>query len=340
MAVTKDVLTVEAARRQLLNRQLDRQTRDLLRAWIDGWNAIATEYEAATRRALRTRSDKARLARLEQAHAVMSRQLLAMYDATGARITDDVRVLVESGATATAGMVSTQLPPAMGVTFNRVSPGQLAAITARTSQRITSQLWALSKEASAVMRKQLVLGVAEGLNPRETARRIIKEAGDTFNGGLSRALVITRTETLDAHRAASAAQERAHRDVVEKWMWYADLGPRTCISCIAMHGEEFPLDVDGPDDHQQGRCARVPVTKTWEELGFVGIPETRAVPVSGADWFNAQPEAVQRRILGPARYQAWASGDYPVSEWSRVRSTDGWRDSRVPSPAPACTVGA
>lgn len=334
MAITREVLTIEAAQKALLDQRLDAQTRRILTAWVEAWNTIAAEYEAAAVKAYQTTSDKLRLAKLERAHAVMSRQLLALYDATGQSLTDDVRTIVEAGAAATAEMVAAQLPPAIASRFNRVDPGQLAAITARTTEQITSRLWVLAAEATAVMKKQLVAGMADGSNPRTIARRMIREAGETFNGGLSRAMVIARTEILDAQRAASAAQERVHADVIGTWMWFAHLGERTCISCIAMHGEEFPLDVDGPDDHQQGRCTRVPVTKTWAELGFVGIPETKAVPVSGEDWFNQQPEARQRELLGPARYQSWVDGRYPVSDWSRVRRTDGWRESRVPSPAP------
>ena len=42
---------------------------------------------------------------------------------------------------------------------------------------------------------------------------------------------------------------------------------RVCCSCLALHGTEFPLD-ETLDDHPNGRCAMIPVTPSWSDLGF------------------------------------------------------------------------
>jgi hypothetical protein len=39
----------------------------------------------------------------------------------------------------------------------------------RTTEQITSDLWPLSSEADAVIRRELVRGIATGSNPRTTA---------------------------------------------------------------------------------------------------------------------------------------------------------------------------
>ena len=183
------------------------------------------------------------------------------------------------------------------------------------------------------MRRELVRSVAVGDNPREAARRMLQAVQDGFNGGLTRALVISRTEMLDAHRRAAQAFRTANRDVIDGWRWMCDLSTRSCPACVGMHGTIHPADEPGPAGHQQCRCVAVPVAKSWRDLGFdVEEPPDR---FPDADrWFDGLPEADRRELLGPSRYEAWQAGDYPRDRWATVRSTDGWRDSYVPSPVP------
>ena len=82
------------------------------------------------------------------------------------------------------------------------------------------------------------------------------------------------------------------------------------------------------------RCARVPVTKTWAELGFTGIRERPSLHRSSEAYFNRLSEANQRAILGDAGFEAWRRGDYPMSEWVKKQSNDGWRDSYVATRPP------
>lgn len=134
----------------------------------------------------------------------------------------------------------------------------------------------------------------------------------------------------------SPGEEQRHRDILAGWQWVAELSERTCASCVAMHGTIHPLDEPGPLDHQQGRCTRTPVTKTWKQLGFEGIdePEGFAKPGDGEKWLAKQPEDVQRHILGNRGLEAWQAGAWPSSQWARRRTTDGWRDSYTPARPP------
>src|SRR5699024_8554490 len=163
--------------------------------------------------------------------------------------------------------------------------------------------------------------------------RMMDRAHSVFNGGRNRALTIARTEQLDAYRDASRRHNLANRDVLQGWRWIADLSDRTCRSCLAMHGTDHPIQEAGPIDHHQGRCTRVPITKSWADLGVDADEPPDATP-NAADWFEQQPEQVQRDILTNRGYEAWRAGDYPMSDWSARRSTPGWRDSRTPSRPP------
>ena len=56
------------------------------------------------------------------------------------------------------------------------------------------------------------------------------------------------------------------------------------------------------------RCAMVPVSKPWADLGFEGVKETRVELEPGPDVFGRLPAAAQRRILGPGKHALYADG--------------------------------
>jgi len=151
---------------------------------------------------------------------------------------------------------------------------------------------------------KLLEGISLGFNPRKVAAIIRRELGQ----GLTWALRTARTAQLWAYREATRASYVANQDIVGSWIWHAELGPRTCMACIAQHGTEHP-NTETLNDHYAGRCAMIPKTKTWAELGFPGIPDTNPQVQSGRDWFDGLPEAQQQAMFGnDAMYRAWQGG--------------------------------
>ena len=321
MLTEETLRAVEGARRGL-DATLAAQDTRLVAVWAHAWDDVAAELDKVAAGDL---TQKARAAQLVKSRNYAASRLLDAAETSGVTVADGARRLVEQSVTGQAAIIGAQLPNRY-VALTRPPKAALDAITRRATQQITARTRALSEEATAAMRRSLVLGVAAGDNPVTTARRMIRRTEGVFNGGLTRAMVIARTETLDAHRAAAQAAQNANADVLAGWRWWAQLEPRTCLSCIAQHGKLFPLDDPGPLDHHQGRCARVPATKSWRELGF-DLDETVPKVETGPQWFARQPEAIQLRMMGPARMEAWLAGDYPAEAWSIRRSTPGWRDS-------------
>lgn len=344
MAVTdRGIRLVEDLRAQL-DTVVDGQVRDLVRAWATAWDEVAPDLRAALLDMLVanepvTRSQLLRSERLRRALAVIADQLQALADSAGVRVTSDLAAVVETAGAAQASVIDSQLPPgfmrpAALASWSRVDENQIAAIVTRSTQQITSLARPLSAEAYAAVRRELIRGVAAGSNPRATAERIVRRAEGRFNGGLSRALNIARTETLDAHRAAAQVGQAQHADVLTGWQWLCKLDGRSCPACWAKHGSVYDLDEPGPLDHQQGRCVRLPVTKSWADLGF-DVDEPPSLVPDAETRFAALPVEVQRQILGPARYGAWVAGTYPMSGWAVRRSNSGWRDGFYVSPVPA-----
>ena len=303
-----------AAIAELINGASD----EVLLMWARAWTDLRREILAEIER-------RGEAVALRYAADYAARRLVETAQQSSAVVTGAARRLVELSMTDAAALIGAQLPSSWPL--GRPAKPELDAIVQRATTQITSRMWALSDEASEAMRRRLIQGVAAGRNPRDTARLMVADVQDAFDGGLARAQVISRTETIDAYRAGARAHHEANADVLAGWVWLANLSARTCPSCVAMHGTEHALDEPGPLDHPQGRCSRMPLVKP--EL-VPGAP-TPTIE-SGPEWLERQPEGVQRSVLGPRRFEAWQDGAYPVSRWAVRRESPDWRASYAPGP--------
>lgn len=304
--------------RAAIARLIDEASDEVLLMWARAWIDLRAQIEAEVER-----RGQARMLTYSADYA--GARLVEVAQRSSAVLADAARRLIELSLADAAALIGAQLPA--NWPLNRPAKPELDAIVQRATTQITSRMWVLSDEATEAMRRRLVQGVAAGRNPRDTARLIVRDVQDAFDGGLARAQVIARTETIDAYRAGAKAHHEANSDVLQGWVWLAKLSERTCPSCVAMHGTEHDLDEPGPLDHPQGRCSRMPLVKP--EL-VPGAP-TPTIE-SGPEWLARQPEGVQRSVLGPRRFEAWQDGDYPVSRWAVRRESPDWRASYAPGP--------
>lgn len=193
--------------------------------------------------------------------------------------------------------------------------------------------------AAAEVRSVMLTGALMGQNPRTIARRM----RDVVGGDLTRAMTIARTETLRAYRQAELQSYSENADVVKAWRWQATFSARTCAMCIAMSGTTTPVKAGQNTStsvsastvfatHPNCRCVAVPVTRSWADLGFDGIPETVTTPPTGPEWFAAQPEETQRAILGPAKYSAWKDGAFGLRDLVAYRNDPTWGPMRWEKP--------
>lgn len=344
MSIRSDTLRITRELRAAVNAAADDEARALARAWARAWDGIVHEFQsAADAIAARAvggepitigmvrRMDRARRAVDTAQHSI--EKILARQEP---RVRTVVSDLVDATARLNARQIGSQLPrregtPAeLAIRFDRVNADALDAIVRRSTQRVTSRRLPLSASANEAMLRSLVRAIPEGASPRAAAARMVRDAEGAFNGGLSRALTVARTEILDAYRSGAMAQQLANRDVLAGWVWTAQLDARTCPSCVAEHGTEHPLEEFGPDDHQNGRCARTPLVKPWSELG-ISLAEPPSLITPGPQWFDDQSEDVQRRIMGDRRLAGLRDGQIGWDDISTRRRTTGWRDAMVPT---------
>ena len=336
MTISRDVFEIEVAMQTVLDTLLDHHTSTLTAAWATAWVSIRDELELALMELAESgdvpgwRIEKSR--RVQEGLAAAGRALEDLAELTGTTITDDAARALGLGIDGEIAMIGTQLPPGQSVV--RVDDPQISAMLGRTTQQITAVSAPISAETLLAIRAELTRGMIVGDNPREAARRMMQATEGRFTGGLTRALNISRTEMLDAMRTGQHAADQVNAATLAGWTWGAHLDSRTCISCISMHGTEWPVTEPGPIDHHSGRCARIPRTKTWAELGFPGIPEPDLGTVDAGEWFDGLTEHEQRSMLGARGFDAWQAGTFPMDQWSARKSNDGWRDSYVPAKPP------
>lgn len=347
MAITAQTVRLSERLRAQMVRITDAHDRAAILAWARAWDEVAPDLRDTIETLIRdaedgyvSRTELLRNARLRRHLAHIADRLDALTTEHRIRVVGDLHALCETAAAAQTAIIASQLPRAQRAStidldaWAKADPRQLDAIVRRTTEQITARHYPISDQAYAAVQRELVRGVAAGSNPRQTARRMVARAQDGFNGGLNRADTIARTETLDAYREATALGQRAHADVLDGWQWQASLSSRTCAACLSMNGSTWALTDPGPEGHQRCRCTRLPIVKSWADLGF-DVPEPPSVLPSSADYFDGLSAADQQAILGQRGYDAWKRGDWPMSDWARKRSTDGWRDSWVPATPPA-----
>lgn len=211
----------------------------------------------------------------------------------------------------------TALEAAMGGQFDRLSTMAVEAMIATTSGMaadggpLRQLLFERMKEGLDTDVLDSMMGtmrsaVAQGWNPKKTAKLLKNDLA----GGLDKALLIARTETMRAYRLASSEQYKVAG--VEQVMRMCAHTSKTCAACIADEGQLYPADEPLPD-HPRGRCVPVPVPPGTEPPKWV----------RGEEWLAKQPEATQRTILGKKRYDLWKEGT-PLTDFAHVTDNVTW----------------
>jgi len=161
----------------------------------------------------------------------------------------------------------------------------------------------------------LITGAALGWNPRKTAR-------EAARGGLSSAfnhiLLVSRDQTIRNYREAKRDSYEKSR-LIYGYMRVASKSKRTCMACLALDGTIYPVN-DSMAIHPQDRCAMIPLIQ--------GAPLPKYE--KGLDWFQRQPEAVQRKRMGPKKWESWQEGDFHLDKLVTITHHPVWgASSRV-----------
>lgn len=344
-----DLYAQAQAFREDLLRGERRAAAEMVRAYGETYRRLRGEIDAVQRRIADmraqgvepTRAMLYREARLETLALQVREQITEFSQRAELIVGGAIERATELGGAHAAALVETVLPPgvAVGPTFDPENPlasatiapaqqtplatgavEQIVAITQRTAP-VGQLLSQLGPEAAQQVTDALISGVTQGRNPRVIATDIRRALG----GNLTRALTIARTEVMRSYREASRAQYAASADVLNGWVWTADLSKRTCAACIAQHGSVHPV-TEIMATHPRCRCTMSPQVKPWRELGHGATPESVRVE-SGPAWFRRQDSDTQRAILGPAKYDAYRGKEITLPDLVASRYSATWGPS-------------
>lgn len=177
-------------------------------------------------------------------------------------------------------------------------------------------------QASSAISRALLVGITTGQGTREIARAISRAT----NIPRIRAETIARTELHRTFREATRRTFEANKDVVTGWIWHAAQQRRTCAACWALHGTFHPV-TEQLNGHVRCRCAMLPQTKTWEELGIKGVEDERITVPLGSDLFDKLTAADQRYILGPSKYALFAADKITLPDLATLKKDARWGNS-------------
>lgn len=272
--------------------------------------------------------------RLENVKKLIESQVDHFGGVTQAMVLQSQHQAALLGQEAAQAQLAATVPDGVSWTFGVPSPKAIASMVGATQSGgpLADLFNGFGAEAADAVGKALIRGITLGDNPRKVASSV----QDALGVSRARALTISRTEMLRAYRGASIANYQANADVVESMVRVADLSARTCAACIALNGTVYALDAD-PGFHPNDRCVLIPKTKPWADilgpLGIdtSGIEESSPDIQSGSDWLDAQPESVQRQVLG-AKYDGWANGDFSLDDIVGHSYDDDWGHSIYEKP--------
>lgn len=149
-----------------------------------------------------------------------------------------------------------------------------------------------------------ILGlVAQGKNPRFIAEAISTALAVPFSWADN----TVKTAQIYAYRTSNHLAYASNPQFVTGWVWQSALDKRTCMSCVAQHGNFFEVDRI-LNDHHRGRCTPLPVVKgtKWHSR-----------MKTGEEWFNSLSEIEQRKQVGNNElYEAYKRGEFKFSEFS------------------------
>ena len=272
-------------------------------AFTDGTSGIIQ------RRVNEVQAEAIRLAALGQkfdADNVTLRALIADVQTqlrTNAQAVGGAGEAVQQSAAALGGTVARQLAlpgftdedlAQIGVAWNVPDPEALnAAVGFIDNPAWAEEVGNYEPLVLQAIEKVVLRGIFEGWGARRLARNLAERVQTL---PVSQADNLMRTLQGQVFREAQLANRNANLDILDGQIRIAALDNRTCLACIALHGETFPANVR-IDDHHRGRCTSIPMVRGRD----------RTV-MSGEAWFDSQPEARQLQIAGHANFEAMKAG--------------------------------
>jgi hypothetical protein len=306
-----DLLDIVAEFRAAMLRQDEAAVKRLVEVYGRSWKRLDALVQALAEKIgneAPTRGQVTRMMQYKNLQAQIEEELTGLQAITRDMVSEQGALNVAAGERDAARLVGATLTGDARILpgYNHLHPEAIVNMLGFLDPQgaLYKRISQLAPTTTDYVLEKLLEGVALGYNPTKTARAI----RDAYGRGLTDSLRMVRTVQLYSYREANRASYAANSDVVKGWQWGAKLDGLTCMSCVAQHGTIHPL-TETLNDHHMGRCAMIPVTSLFPP----------ALDEDGKTWFERQPEAMQRKMMGNGKYEAWKEGKFSLSDLSVQR---------------------
>lgn len=262
----------------------------------------------------------------------------ALYSAVG----DDFKGLAAYEGRFQLNAIQSAYP--IELSLNAIPAAQLhSAAMSRPFQGKILRDWWKDQEYSTQRAYQAAmrLGFVEGESLSQISRRV-RDVGDMSKRQTE---AVIRTATNHMAQTARNQVVKANEELFSHEVWSATLDGRTTAICRGRDGKKYRIgEGPYPPAHLGCRSARVPVTKTWKELGFDGmdddeplsnrpfvadtrkvkdIPKSMRDQVIGKttdksynDWLKTQPKPFVVEVLGQKKADLYLDGGLSLDRFT------------------------
>jgi SPP1 gp7 family putative phage head morphogenesis protein len=264
-----------------------------------------------------------------------------VFSALEAAIDGDYRKLAEYEADFQVNAIQNAYPIEMSLAA--VTPAQIhsAAMSQPFRGRVLKGWWShQSYTTKEAFKRALRIGFSEG----ETIQQITSRLRDV--GGMTKKDIeaIVRTATNHMAQVARDKVTEANKDIFNEEEWVATLDGRTTAVCRGRDGKRYAIGSGPkPPAHFGCRSQRIPITKSWKELGlddlsedsrlntrpFVAdkrrvkdIPKSERGQIIGTttkksynEWLRTQSKSFVEDVLGKTKAKLYLDGDLPLDRF-------------------------
>lgn len=224
------------------------------------------------------------------------------------------------------------LPPQ--VSFTEIAISQVyASAVARPFQGKLLKEWMdeLEADTAVKIRDAVRLGVIQNETTDQIVRRIRGTRANGYKDGLlaisrRNAQSIVRTAVQHTARVAQESVVMANESIFNGEQWHSTLDSRTTPFCQAHDGKVYAIG-DGPQPpaHINCRSVRIPLVKSWRELGIDAdeLPASTRASMNGqvpddltyGDWLRKQPVSIQDEVMGIERARLFRESGEPITKF-------------------------
>lgn len=278
--------------------------------------------------------------RLQMMLDEVEKQSNELFKALNSAVNGDFKELAAYEASFHVKSISNAYPIEMSLATVTPSAVHAAAMSQPFQGKVLRDWWkgqnAATKDA---YNRALRTGFAQGETISQMARRV----GDVGQKTRRDVDTIIRTATNHMSQVAMDKVTEANKDLFKGEEYIATLDGRTTIECAANDGKVFAFGAGPrPPLHFGCRSRRIPVTKSWRELGFKidddkplssrrfiadkrrfkDIPKEdrdklvgRTTARSYNEWLRTQPKKFVEDVLGKTKAKLYLDGELPLDKF-------------------------